>query len=55
MGILLLMISVSVSLGVIFLTIFLVSAKKGQFDDDKSPAVRMLFDDGLSCQEDKPE
>ncbi|XOD67875.1 MAG: cbb3-type cytochrome oxidase assembly protein CcoS [Flavobacteriales bacterium Tduv] len=55
MGILFLMILVSVSLGVIFLTIFVISAKKGQFDDDKSPAVRMLFDDSLSGQENKSE
>ena len=42
MGILLLMIMVSVSLGLIFLVFFFVGYKKGQFDDDESPAVRML-------------
>ncbi|XCI75820.1 MAG: cbb3-type cytochrome oxidase assembly protein CcoS [Flavobacteriales bacterium] len=45
MGILLLMILVSVSLGVIFLVIFIVSVQQGHFDDDESPAVRMLLDD----------
>jgi len=45
MGILLLMIMVSVSLGVIFLVFFFVGYKKGQFDDDESPAVRMLKED----------
>ncbi|MBS7332402.1 cbb3-type cytochrome oxidase assembly protein CcoS [Faecalibacter bovis] len=45
MGILLLMIMVSVSLGAIFLLFFFVGFKKGQFDDDESPAVRMLKED----------
>lgn len=45
MGILLLMIMVSVSLGIMFLIFFFVGYKKGQFDDDESPAVRMLKED----------
>ena len=40
-----LMIICSVSLAVIFLMIFIIGAKKGQFEDDESPAVRILFDD----------
>ncbi len=39
------MILCSVSLAVIFLIVFIVNAKKGQFEDDESPAVRILFDD----------
>lgn len=45
MEILYLMIICSVSLAVIFLVIFIIGAKKGQFEDDESPAVRILFDD----------
>ena len=45
MDILYLMILCSVSLAVVFLIIFIVNAKKGQFEDDESPAVRILFDD----------
>lgn len=45
MDILYLMIICSVSLAVIFLIIFIISAKKGQFEDDESPAVRILFED----------
>ena len=44
MDILYLMIICSVSLAVIFLIIFVISAKKGQFEDDESPAVRILLD-----------
>ena len=45
MDILYLMIVCSVSLAAIFLVVFIVYAKKGQFEDDDSPAVRILFDD----------
>lgn len=41
------MIVCSVSLAVVFLIIFIVNARKGQFEDDESPAVRILFDDEL--------
>ena len=45
MEILYLMIICSVSLAVIFLIIFIIGARKGQFEDDESPAVRILFED----------
>ncbi|MDY6026271.1 cbb3-type cytochrome oxidase assembly protein CcoS [Bergeyella zoohelcum] len=47
MDILYLMIICSVSLAVIFLIMFIINAKKGQFEDDESPAVRILLDDEL--------
>ena len=50
MDILYLMILCSVSVAAVFLVIFIISAKKGQFEDDESPAVRILFDDEV-----KPE
>ena len=39
------MILCSVSLAAVFLVIFIVNARKGQFEDDESPAVRILFED----------
>jgi len=51
MEILYLMIICSVSLAVIFLVIFIIGAKKGQFEDDESPAVRILFDDEVKTEE----
>jgi len=51
MEILYLMIICSVSLAVIFLIIFIIGAKKGQFEDDESPAVRILFDDEVKTEE----
>ena len=44
MDILYLMILCSVSLAAVFLVVFIVNARKGQFEDDESPAVRILFD-----------
>ncbi|HAO08477.1 MULTISPECIES: cbb3-type cytochrome oxidase assembly protein CcoS [Chryseobacterium] len=44
MDILYLMILCSVSLAAVFLVVFIVYARKGQFEDDESPAVRILFD-----------
>jgi len=51
MEILYLMIVCSVSLAVIFLVIFIIGARKGQFEDDESPAVRILFDDEVKTEE----
>lgn len=45
MDILYLMIICSVSLAVVFLVIFIYNAKKGQFEDDESPAVRILLEE----------
>ncbi|KQM63067.1 cbb3-type cytochrome oxidase assembly protein CcoS [Chryseobacterium sp. Leaf201] len=44
MDILYLMILCSVSLAAVFLVVFIIYARKGQFEDDESPAVRILFD-----------
>ena len=43
---LLIVISLLVALG--FLAAFLWAARSGQYDDDYTPAVRMLFDDHKS-------
>ncbi|PWN66923.1 cbb3-type cytochrome oxidase assembly protein CcoS [Chryseobacterium phosphatilyticum] len=51
MDILYLMIVCSVSLAAIFLVVFIVYARKGQFEDDESPAVRILFDDEIKDQD----
>ena len=61
MDILYLMILCSVSLAVVFLIVFIVDVKKGQFEDDESPAVRILLDSEIikdepeSEEENKPE
>ncbi|MDN5480752.1 MAG: cbb3-type cytochrome oxidase assembly protein [Chryseobacterium sp.] len=47
------MILCSVSLAAIFLIVFIVYARKGQFEDDESPAVRILFDSGEIKEKDE--
>lgn len=49
------MILCSVTLAVIFLIIFIVNAKKGQFEDDESPAVRILLDSEIIKEEPENE
>lgn len=51
MEILYLMIICSVSLAVAFLIIFVIGAKRGQFEDDESPAVRILLDDEVKTSD----
>ncbi|MBU8883391.1 cbb3-type cytochrome oxidase assembly protein CcoS [Flavobacteriaceae bacterium JJC] len=55
MDILYLMILCSVTLAVIFLVIFIVNARKGQFEDDESPAVRILLDSEIIKEEPEKE
>jgi len=45
MSVLILLIIVSLLVAVGFLVAFIWSVKKGQYDDDYTPSVRILFDD----------
>lgn len=36
-----------------FLVAFIVSARKGQFDDDYTPSVRILFEDATPSTQEK--
>lgn len=47
------MILCSVSLAVIFLIIFIINARNGQFEDDESPAVRILLDSEIIKEDSK--
>lgn len=44
MGIIIILIAISLSIAILFLTIFYWNMKSGQFDDTYTPSVRMLFD-----------
>lgn len=41
------LLAISVVVAIIFFIAFIVSVKKGQYDDVYTPSVRMLFDDEL--------
>ena len=45
MSVLILLIGFSILIAGGFLIAFIWSVKKGQYDDDYTPSVRMLFDD----------
>ncbi|MBT8319391.1 MAG: cbb3-type cytochrome oxidase assembly protein CcoS [Gramella sp.] len=47
MSIIYMLLAISVIVAIIFFFAFIVSVKKGQYDDVYTPSVRMLFDDEL--------
>ena len=47
MGVIYLLISISIVVAVGFFIAFIFAVKTGQYDDDYTPSVRMLFDDEL--------
>lgn len=51
MSVIYLLISISIFVAVVFLIFFFVAVKKGQYDDDYTPSVRMLFDDEILNQD----
>jgi cbb3-type cytochrome oxidase maturation protein len=47
MSVIYLLISISIVVAIVFFVAFIMAVKKGQYDDDYTPSVRMLFDDEL--------
>ena len=47
MSVIYLLLTISILVAIIFFIAFIVSVKKGQYDDSYTPSVRMLFDDEL--------
>ena len=45
MGIIYILLTISLIMASIFLGIFIWNLRQGQFDDDYTPSVRMLFED----------
>ena len=45
------LVAASLVLAIGFLIAFIVSVKNGQFDDQETPAIRMLFDDNIKIKE----
>ncbi len=45
MSVIILLLIASISVASLFLAAFIWSVKSGQYDDEKSPPMRMLFDD----------
>lgn len=47
MSVIYLLITISIIVAVLFLFAFIKAVKSGQYDDDYTPSVRMLFDDEI--------
>jgi cbb3-type cytochrome oxidase maturation protein len=47
MSVIYLLISISILVAIFFFVAFIRAVKTGQYDDDYTPSVRMLFDDEL--------
>ncbi len=53
MGVIYILICISIFVAAVFLTLFIKSVKSGQFDDQYTPSVRMLFDDEIKGKKEK--
>jgi cbb3-type cytochrome oxidase maturation protein len=51
MSVIYLLITISIIVAVAFLIAFIKAVKSGQYDDDYTPSVRMLFDDEIVKKE----
>jgi cbb3-type cytochrome oxidase maturation protein len=47
MSVIYLLLAVSITVAVFFFVVFILAVRKGQFDDDYTPSVRILFEDEL--------
>ena len=54
MSVIIVLVIISVLVAGGFLAAFIWSVKKGQYDDDYTPSVRMLFDDIISADNKNP-
>ncbi|WP_040278114.1 cbb3-type cytochrome oxidase assembly protein CcoS [Psychroserpens damuponensis] len=54
MSVIYILLSISIIVAVVFFIAFITAVKNGQFDDDYTPSVRMLFDDELVKEQPKP-
>lgn len=50
MSVIYLLISISIIVALCFFAAFIRAVKSGQYDDDYTPSVRMLFDDELIAE-----
>lgn len=54
MSVIYLLISISIIVAIGFFIAFVKAVKSGQYEDDYTPSVRMLFDDELKPEPNKP-
>jgi cbb3-type cytochrome oxidase maturation protein len=54
MSVIYILITISIIVAVFFLYAFIKAVRSGQYDDDYTPSVRMLFDDEIKKPNKKP-
>ncbi len=54
MSVIYILLSISIVVAVVFFIAFIYAVRKGQYDDNYTPSVRMLFEDELVKEQTKP-
>jgi len=54
MSVIYILLSISIIVAVVFFIAFIYAVKSGQYDDSYTPSVRMLFEDELLKEQNKP-
>lgn len=47
MSVIYILLTISIAVALLFFVVFIISIRKGQYDDSYTPSVRMLFEDEL--------
>ncbi|HSP82795.1 MAG TPA: cbb3-type cytochrome oxidase assembly protein CcoS [Gillisia sp.] len=55
MSVIYVLLTISIIVALIFFVAFIVAVRSGQFDDDYTPSVRILFDDELVSEKDSKQ
>ncbi|HSJ12168.1 MAG TPA: cbb3-type cytochrome oxidase assembly protein CcoS [Gillisia sp.] len=55
MSVIYVLLTISIIVALIFFVAFIVAVRSGQFDDDYTPSVRILFDDELVSDKDSKQ
>jgi cbb3-type cytochrome oxidase maturation protein len=53
MSVIYILLTISIIVALVFFAAFIIAVRNGQFDDDYTPSVRMLFDDELITKKDE--
>ncbi len=51
MSVIYMLLAISILVALIFFVAFVISVRKGQYDDSYTPSVRMLFDDEVRTKD----
>ncbi|MDT8347107.1 MAG: cbb3-type cytochrome oxidase assembly protein CcoS [Flavobacteriaceae bacterium] len=51
MSVIFILLGISIAVALLFLVLFFISIKKGQYDDTYTPSVRILYDDEVKQSE----